>query len=69
MVTIAPGQVLAILAHQLHPELPWTFTLGADLVARTLVAPAALPLGIVTAMLGASFFLYLLLRHRGQWGL
>ena len=39
--------------------------LGADLVSRTLVAPAELPIGIVTAMLGAPFFLWLLLRNRG----
>jgi iron complex transport system permease protein len=38
--------------------------LGADLVARTLVAPAELPIGIVTAVLGAPFFLWLLLRDR-----
>jgi iron complex transport system permease protein len=43
--------------------------LGADLVARTLTAPAELPIGIVTALLGAPFFLWLLLRHRQQWGL
>jgi iron complex transport system permease protein len=34
-----------------------TILLGADLVARTLVAPAELPLGVVTATLGAPFFL------------
>ncbi|WP_062226835.1 FecCD family ABC transporter permease [Aureimonas frigidaquae] len=34
----------------------------ADLVARTLVAPAELPLGIVTALIGAPFFLFLLMR-------
>ena len=34
--------------------------LGADLIARTLIAPAELPLGIVTAFLGAPFFLWLL---------
>ena len=38
--------------------------LGADLVARTVVAPAELPIGIVTAALGAPFFLWLLLRQR-----
>lgn len=42
--------------------------LGADLVSRTLVAPAELPIGIVTAMLGAPFFLWLLLRNRGGSG-
>ncbi|GAB3370782.1 FecCD family ABC transporter permease [Azotobacter armeniacus] len=34
--------------------------LFADLLARLLLAPAELPLGIVTALLGAPFFLYLL---------
>ncbi|MGC7556504.1 iron chelate uptake ABC transporter family permease subunit, partial [Pandoraea pneumonica] len=44
-------------------------TLLADLVARTWVAPAELPLGILTALLGAPFFLMLLWRRRGQFGL
>ncbi|AJP60103.2 heme ABC transporter permease [Pandoraea vervacti] len=44
-------------------------TLLADLVARTWVAPAELPLGILTALLGAPFFLVLLWRRRGQFGL
>lgn len=39
--------------------------LFADLLARLLLAPAELPLGIVTALLGAPVFLYLLLRGRG----
>lgn len=38
--------------------------LCADLLARTIVAPAELPIGIVTAVLGAPFFLWLLLRDR-----
>ena len=40
--------------------------LGADLLARTVVAPAELPIGIVTALLGAPFFLWLLLRDRDR---
>ncbi|QLC77522.1 iron ABC transporter permease [Pseudomonas sp. LPB0260] len=36
----------------------------ADLAARLLLAPAELPIGIVTALLGAPFFLYLLVRGR-----
>lgn len=35
----------------------------ADVAARTLRAPAELPLGIVTALVGAPFFLYLLRRE------
>ena len=37
----------------------------ADMLARTLVAPAELPIGIITATLGAPFFLWMLLRNRG----
>lgn len=40
--------------------------LVADLVARTIVVPAELPIGILTAMLGGPFFLWLLLRQRDQ---
>jgi iron complex transport system permease protein len=39
----------------------------ADLVARSLAAPAELPVGIVTALLGAPFFLWLL-RRRAEAG-
>ncbi|WP_067515417.1 FecCD family ABC transporter permease [Endozoicomonas ascidiicola] len=38
--------------------------LGADMVARTVVAPAELPIGIVTALMGAPFFLSLLWQQR-----
>jgi len=36
----------------------------ADLVCRTVVAPAELPIGIIMALLGGPFFLWLLLRRR-----
>ncbi|MBI3975579.1 MAG: iron chelate uptake ABC transporter family permease subunit [Armatimonadetes bacterium] len=36
----------------------------ADLIARTAITPAEIPVGVVTALLGAPFFLYLLLRGR-----
>lgn len=36
----------------------------ADLIARVSFAPQELPVGILTAVLGAPFFLVLLLRHR-----
>jgi iron complex transport system permease protein len=40
-----------------------TLLLGADLVARTVAAPAELPIGVVTAALGAPFFLWLVVRQ------
>jgi iron complex transport system permease protein len=39
--------------------------LFADAIARQIVAPAELPIGIVTAAIGAPFFLWILLRRRG----
>jgi iron complex transport system permease protein len=38
------------------------FLVGCDLVARTVLAPVEVPVGIVTAMLGGPFFLWLLVR-------
>ncbi|MBM4453287.1 MAG: iron ABC transporter permease [Chloroflexi bacterium] len=37
-----------------------TFLILADAAARTLLAPTEIPIGIITAFLGAPFFLYLL---------
>jgi iron complex transport system permease protein len=45
-----------------------TFLVLADLVARAAVAPQELPLGAVTALLGAPFFLFLLRRERRRSG-
>ena len=36
-----------------------------DAAARTVMRPAELPLGIITALIGAPFFLYLLRTRRG----
>jgi len=38
----------------------------ADLFGRMVAAPAELPIGIVTALIGAPFFLWLLMRRRGS---
>jgi len=40
------------------------FLVGCDVLARTILAPVELPVGIVTALLGGPFFLWLLLRKR-----
>ncbi len=42
------------------------FLMIADLGARTIVAPAELPIGVVTAFLGAPFFLLVLRTMRGS---
>jgi iron complex transport system permease protein len=41
-----------------------TLLMGADAVARVVVAPAELPIGVITALVGGPFFLWLLLRLR-----
>ncbi len=40
------------------------FMILADLVARTVLAPAEIPIGVITAICGAPFFLYLLRRRK-----
>ncbi len=41
----------------------------ADVLARTLVSPAELPIGIITAAVGGPFFLWILLRQRARLAL
>lgn len=38
----------------------------ADMFSRVAVAPAELPVGIVTALIGAPFFIYLLFQQKGK---
>ena len=58
---LGPGHRLLLPAAMLSGA---TLLLVADSLARVLAAPAELPIGIVTAVIGAPFFLYLLLRVR-----
>lgn len=44
-----------------------TFLILADLIARTIISPAEIPVGVVTAFCGAPFFLLLLRRARGTY--
>jgi len=43
------------------------FLVLADLLARTMLAPREIPLGILTAFIGAPFFIYLLRRTRREY--
>jgi iron complex transport system permease protein len=71
---VAPHLVRLITGPDHRRVLPGAALLGAclvilsDLGARTLVAPAELPIGIVTAALGAPFFLWLLRRRALEAG-
>lgn len=43
------------------------FIVLADLFARTVLAPSEIPIGIITAIIGAPFFIYLLRRTRREY--
>jgi len=56
-LTFGPGNRLLVPASVLVGAL---FVVLADLLARTVAAPTELPLGVVTALVGGPFFLWLL---------
>jgi iron complex transport system permease protein len=60
-----PGHRLLLPASVLGGGL---LLLGADLAARTAAAPAEIPLGVVTALIGGPFFFWLLHRTRARQG-
>ena len=39
------------------------FLVGCDVLARTLIAPVEIPVGVITALIGGPFFLWLLVRR------
>ncbi|MFO7785477.1 MAG: FecCD family ABC transporter permease [Thermodesulfobacteriota bacterium] len=43
------------------------FLVAADTLARTVISPGELPVGVITAFLGAPFFLYLLKTRGSRW--
>ncbi|WP_400204073.1 FecCD family ABC transporter permease [Candidatus Methanomassiliicoccus intestinalis] len=43
--------------------------IAADIVGKTIIAPAVLPVGVITAFLGGPLFLFLILRNKSEiWG-
>ncbi|WP_374195604.1 FecCD family ABC transporter permease [Streptomyces sp. MBT53] len=71
---VVPHSVRLLIGSDHRSLLPATalagalFLLLADLAARTVAAPMELPLGILTAVAGAPFFLWLLRRDRSAAG-
>jgi iron complex transport system permease protein len=67
---IVPHIVRQIVGSDHRLVLPASALFGAsflvvcDLVGRTIVAPVEMPVGIVTAIVGGPFFLWLLFRRR-----
>jgi iron complex transport system permease protein len=65
-LVIGPSHAMLLVASTL---LGAALLLIADTAARTIAAPAEVPIGILTALIGSPFFLFLLLRQRGLVGL
>lgn len=69
-VALACPQLARMLCRTARPPLLASAVLGgvlvtaADVLARLVVAPAQLPVGVVTALLGAPYLLFLLTRMR-----
>lgn len=41
--------------------------LSADIIARTIVAPTEIPVGIVTSVIGVPFFIFILIKKKKQF--
>ncbi len=72
-VGLAAPHIIRLFAGADHRVvLPGSALLGAllvlcaDLIARTAVAPAELPIGVLTSALGGPFFIWLLSRYRRE---
>lgn len=69
---VVPHLVRMVLGADHHTLLPASFLVGAilmlgsDILARVLTAPAELSVGIITALIGAPFFLYILLNFKSK---
>ena len=63
---VCPHLARRLVAPNFHVLIPATVLVGAvlmlaaDIVSRTLLAPNEIPVGIVAAVIGAPYFLYLL---------
>lgn len=60
-IVIGPGHRLLLPASVFLGAI---LLILADTIARVLAAPAEVPIGILTAAIGAPFFLFILLRQR-----
>jgi iron complex transport system permease protein len=67
---IVPHTVRLLLGSSYRLVLPLSFIFGAaflilaDLAGRVVIAPAEIPIGVITAFLGAPFFVFVLRRSR-----
>lgn len=74
-VGLAAPHLVRSLVKTTHNRLIWLSSLmggllltGADLLARSLIAPRELPVGLLTAVLGGSYLLWLMHAHQRRQG-
>ena len=69
---IVPHAVRMVLGPDHRLLLPASALVGglflavADTVARSLLSPTELPVGVITALCGGPYFIYLLMSHRNE---
>ncbi len=69
---VAPHAARALVGRRHVRVVPVSALLGAllvvvsDTVGRTVIAPAQIPVGLLTAVIGAPYFIWLLWRSRGD---
>ena len=67
---VVPHMARGLVGERISRTLPASALLGgalvlvSDLVGRTVLAPTEIPVGILMALIGAPFFLFLLIRRR-----
>ncbi|MCA1053930.1 iron ABC transporter permease [Rossellomorea aquimaris] len=68
---VIPHFIRRIIGYNHQHVLPLSIISGgaflvvADLLSRTVINPAELPIGVITALIGAPIFAYILLKKRG----
>jgi iron complex transport system permease protein len=71
---IAPHTARRIVGSKHRQLIPMSFILGGslmtltDLIARTVISPSELPVGAITALIGAPFFAWVYFRRRSSQG-
>jgi len=70
---VVPHMARKVIGNDTRFLIPASCVVGAllllvsDTVARTLISPIVLPVGILTSFLGAPMFIYLILKGRNNW--
>jgi iron complex transport system permease protein len=72
---IVPHMIRMIFGTDHRILFPLTFFSGGiflilcDTISKVIIAPSELPVGVVTSLCGVPFFLYLLKKEKGEYGL